>query len=162
MFSEPKPEEVGGLPARQSNQGELAPMSPQEQAIQQVFGVLGGRSLSNFKGDEREQWRFRANATGPNCKPVTEIPAEGIDVTYFYAHGVQLDGPTPGEVVDAVRCVLITKDGQCYQAVSNYLARDLADMIRVFGLQPWEPPVKIRVQVNKGKAGHTFYTIVPV
>jgi hypothetical protein len=35
-------------------------------------------------------------------------------------------------------------------------------MIAVFGNQVWQPAIKVKVAVNKGKGGHKFYTIVPV
>jgi len=150
------------LISQQSAQ-ELIPGKDANQiAIEKVFGALGGASLDNFDGDTIQKWRLTSMATGPNCGKVDDVPAEGIPVKYFYVHSVQLDGATPGEVVDALRCVLIDDQGNAYAFVSNGIARDLARMIAVFGLKPWTPPISVKIQVNPGKGPNKFYTIVPV
>lgn len=131
-------------------------------AIEGVFGTLGGRVLHNFEGDKVAVWRQTAIATGPDVKGIADVPPEGIEIQNFYVHSIELDGPTPGEFTEAIRCVLVDPQGNAYGFVSNFLARDLAKMIAVFGIAPWKPPIKCKVRQNKGKAGHTFYTIVPV
>lgn len=132
-----------------------------QEAITAVFGTLGGPVLHNFQGNDIEIWKQTSVATGPDVKGIDDFPAEGIDMVHFYVHPVELDGPTEGEVVEAIRSVLIDKDGNAYGFVSNFLARDLAKMIAVFGLEPWNPPVRIKVRKNKAKQKGHFYTIVP-
>jgi hypothetical protein len=131
-------------------------------AIKEVFGTLGGQVLHNFQGDKVAIWRQTALATGPDVKTIDDIPADGIEVSHFYVHPVELDGPSEGEIVSAIRSVLITPEGVAYGFVSNFLARDLARMISVFGIGEWSPPIRVKVRSNKGKNGHKFYTIVPV
>lgn len=131
-------------------------------AIKEVFGTLGGAVLHNFQGDKVAVWRQTALATGPDVNGIDNIPPDGINVQNFYVHPVELDGKTEGEIVDAIRSVLITPEGVAYGFVSNFLARDLARMISVFGIAEWNPPIKVKVRSNKGKNGHKFYTIVPV
>lgn len=133
-----------------------------QSTINSVFGTLGGKSLDNFDGDKIARWKLQAAACGPDVGGIDEIPAEGIAVKYFYVHPVELEGPTEGEIVTAIRSVLISDEGKAYGFVSNYLARDLARMISVFGAETWKPAIKVAIRQNKGKAGHKFYSIVPV
>jgi hypothetical protein len=130
--------------------------------INSVFGTLGGQTFDNFDGDKIARWKLQAAACGPDVKGIDDVPSTGIAVKYFYVHPVELDGPTEGEIVTAIRCVLIDENGLAYGFVSNYLARDLARMISVFGADVWNPPITVMVRQNKGKAGHKFYSIVPV
>jgi hypothetical protein len=140
----------------------ILPEDALQTAIKEVFGTLGGKVLHNFQGDKVAIWRQTAIATGPDVKTIDDIPPEGIPVKHFYVHPVELDGKEDGEIVDAIRSVLITPEGVAYGFVSNFLARDLARMISVFGIGEWKPPIQIKVRSNKGKNGHKFYTIVPV
>lgn len=162
MSTESSNEQNTTLISQQGGQVAVPGRDATQVAIEQVFGALGGRTLDNFDGDHIAKWRLTAIATGPNCKRAEEVPSDGIAVKYFYVHAVQLDGPTPGEVVDALRCVLLDDQANAYAFVSNGVARDLARMIAVFGIKPWIPAVKLTVQANKGKGNHTFYTIVPL
>lgn len=130
--------------------------------INTVFGTMGGQTFDNFDGDKIARWKLQAAACGPDVGGIDDIPAEGIAVRYFYVHPVDLDGPTEGEIVTAIRSVLIDESGKAYGFVSNYLARDLARMISVFGAETWNPPIMVQIRQNKGKAGHKFYSIVPV
>ncbi|KKN24607.1 hypothetical protein LCGC14_0893300 [marine sediment metagenome] len=130
--------------------------------INEVFGSLAGPELHNFGGTPEHQFRMIALATGPNVKKYTDTVGKVINVQYFYCHQVRLDGKTPGEFVDALRCVLIDSDGTAYGFVSEMLAKDLARMIRFFGVRPWVPPIAVSVTMSPGKGSHTFYNLVPV
>lgn len=150
------------LVSQQTGQELIAGRDSIQSAIEKVFGALGGATLDNFDGDNIQKWRMTAIATGPNCGKIDTVPPDGIAVKYFYVHAVQLDGPTDGEVTDALRCVLMDDQANAWSFVSNGIARDLARMIAVFGVKPWTPPVKVKVQVNPGKGPNKFYTLVPV
>lgn len=157
-------EDENGLSVQSSRElslGDPAKIALQH-ALERVFGTLGGPSLDNFDGDDIARWRLQSIATGPDVKKIDDVPAEGIAVKYFYAHPVELDGPTDGEVTEAIRCVLIDDQGVAYGFISNMLARDLARMIAVFGCGVWDPAIKVKIKVNPGKKGHKFFSIVPV
>jgi len=136
-------------------------MSP-SRAVQQVFGELVGPELHNFSGNQMEVWKQIAIACGPKVKGFDDLPEDGLYVSNFFVHPVRIDGPTPGEFTDALRCVLFNEGGDAYAFVSSVLAKDLARMVMTFGLKAWSPPLHIGISRNRGKQGHTFYTIVPL
>jgi len=132
-----------------------------QQVIGDVFGGIGGPELSNIDGTPNARWRMISKATGPGVKSFDDLAGKTVSVEYFYVHPVRVDGPTPGEYVDALRCVLFDSNGECYGFVSSVLARDLARMVMTFGLRPWKPPIVVQVTKSKGKHGHSFYNLVP-
>lgn len=121
--------------------------------------MVGGPSLvalHNFKGTKEEIWRMTALATGPDVKTIDSLAGGAIVTKWFYAHRITIAGDEPGEMIDAVRCVLITPDKQAYAFVSDGIARDLAGIIQAFGLDPLDPPLELtptRVKTRRG-----FYT----
>lgn len=130
--------------------------------IADVFGPLVGPELNNFGGTAEDKFRMTALATGPNVKKFIDTVGKTINVRYFYVHPVRLDGKTPGEYINALRCVLIDADGTAYGFVSEGVAKDLARMVRFFGIRPWDPPIAVNVVASPGKPPHTFYNLVPV
>ena len=145
---------------------EISIGSPSETAMQiaikEVFGTLGGPAIHNFQGNAVDTWKMQALCTGPDCLGFEDVPADGIAVVNFYVHKVEYERQDDGEVMDIVRCVLVTDDGQAYGFMSNTLARDLARMVSVFGMKKWTPAVRVKIVENKGRAGHKFYSIAPL
>ncbi len=131
-----------------------------QEVIGEVFGGMGAPELHNFDGTEQEKWRMIAMATGPGLGGFDDTAGKVINVKYFFVHSVDVDGPTRGEFASALRCVSFTPELVGYQFVSGVLARDLARMVRTFGLQPWEPPIHVKVTKTAGKKGH-FYNLIP-
>ena len=141
--------------------GELITRDPVlETILSDTFGAVIGPELNNFHGDPTDKWRLTALATGPMVKSFDDTVGKIINIQYFYVHTVNVDGPTPGEFINAVRVVLIEPDLTAYGFVSNVLAQDLSRMIRTFGLRPWNPPVHVHVTKTPAKRGY-FYNLVP-
>jgi len=159
-------EQQDNLPATQPQGMELVEHNVHQRQLLQtmisdVFGSLGGPSLDNFDGQPNEKWKLKALATGPHCKTFDDIGDRELEIRYFYVHPIRLDGATLGEYVDTLRTVLIDANGDAFAFVSTVLARDLANMVQTFGLQPWNPPIRVKITVSPGKSGHKFYNIVP-
>lgn len=119
------------------------------------------RSVNNFAGDKMAKWRQQARATGPDCIPFKEFPAEGIPLETYYCHRVEMVSQNGGEIIEPIRVVLITPDGKCYGFVSDFIARELDSLIEMWGEGPWKPPLNIRVIKAESRKGNNFYSIQP-
>lgn len=160
-MSQAESQEVRQTVMEQEGQTQIiVPDKMLQEVISDVFGGLGGPELHNFDGTTQDKWRLTALATGPETKSADDCVGQIINVRYFFVHPVEISGNTPGEFSRALRSVLITPDHDCYAFVSNVLARDLARMVRTFGLRPWEPPIAVQVVKSKAKVGH-FYSLCP-
>lgn len=83
---------------------------------------------------------------------------EVLEITHVVAHPVTLTDEETGEVITALRTVLIDKNGKAYQAVSGGVANALSRIISIIG-EPkgdaWvKEPVKMRVKQVKTRNGN--------
>ncbi len=68
-----------------------------------------------------------------------------------------------GVVTWPYRTILVTPKGEGLAAVSAYVDESLARLsILRNGPPPWNPPVKVKLMIGRGKGGHHFYKLVPV
>jgi hypothetical protein len=130
-------------------------------AIKEMLGSVGQPALHNFHGKPEEVWRATALANSPQCLKAADVRGKELAVVHFYASRVQISGPTQGEYIEAIRCVLIDKNGIAVAFVSDGIAADLAQMIYTFGLQKWEPPVLVKIEEVTTRRGWRTYRIVP-
>lgn len=126
---------------------------------------LAGRavtSVNNFDGDRMNQYRLMQIACGPNCGKFEDGKLNTIRLKYFFAHNVELEARTGGELVDAVRVVLMDEDGKCIGFVSDFLARELDNIISIFGRGPWSPPIPLEIVKAQSARKMNFYTVRPI
>ena len=83
---------------------------------------------------------------------------EILEITNVVAHPVTLTDEETGEVINALRVVLIDKNGKAYQAVSGGIANAISRIISIIGdpaTGAWEKePVKMRVKQVKTRNGN--------
>lgn len=131
------------------------------EVIKSVLGDTAGATLNNFDGDTNNRWRLRSLACGPDCigfDPENNTP---FAIKYWYAHRVEVVDPRSGQITNATRCVLIDANDVARCFVSSGIAKDLADIIGMFGIGPYSPPLRVRVRQIKTRSGFRMYTIVP-
>jgi len=86
-------------------------------------------------------------------------PFEICDVV---AHKVKMTDDD-GVVTWPYRTILVTPKGEGLAAVSQYVEESLARLsILRNGPPPWNPPIKVKLMIGRGKGGHRFYKLVPV
>lgn len=88
---------------------------------------------------------------------LTEIVNTDIYLTDFVAHNVRINGPEPGEMIEAVRLVVIDKDQLRYECVSATLLRSLGQLLFLFGEPPWKQPIKVRVKTRRQKERNIYW-----
>lgn len=143
--------------------GQMVPAAKQTilpAVIESVLGELDGPSMNNFDGDQMNRWRLRSAACGPDCIGFDPESNTVMAIKYFYAHRIRMVSDR-GEITEPVRCVLMDGNGDNRAFVSDGVAKDLADLIRMFGLGPYDPPIRVKVRQIKTRKGFRMYTLVP-
>jgi hypothetical protein len=133
-------------------------------APSQFERLLGDRAIPaihNFVGDDMQQWRMTALATNGQHGRIEDARGLTISLQFFYLHPIQVNGPTPGEIIDTVRCVLFDDKGKSWAFVSEGIASSIAQMCEAIGMGPWSPPILVKIIEGKTRAGRNFYTMVP-
>ena len=90
------------------------------------------------------------NAVNSPDKKISECIGETLLLKDIVAHNILLTDDDTGEVIEAVRMVLVDADGTSYEAVSGGLANAVQRILGIFG-QPntWEAPIPVKV-IQKG------------
>lgn len=162
MSTDPQATEQGSelVPSEQSERA-LSVQVQRPSDFERILGGGGVPAIHNFTGDPMAQWRMVAKATNGEHGDIDSAVGHEIALKHFYCHAVQINGDTPGEIVDAVRCVLFDVDGRSWAFASEGIARSLAQLVQAIGFGPWEQPPLIRVTLGKTRAKRNFYSIVP-
>lgn len=66
-----------------------------------------------------------------------------------------------GELVECVRVVLITPEGDCYGCVSQGVIDCLRFICQGKGMPPWVPAQKLTVKQRELKNGHRMFQLIP-
>jgi hypothetical protein len=80
---------------------------------------------------------------------LTEQINREFKVKDFVIHAVTVRGKENGELADCTRLVLITHDEKTLECVSDTLVSAFQRLAWVYGVPPWEPPMKVIVRTKK-------------
>lgn len=92
-----------------------------------------------------------------------DILGSVIMLSEYVMHPITLENPESGEVVDAVRTLLVQPEGPPIQFVSTGILKSIARIAwKERRNPPFDPPVKVKlVQKSTGK-GRRTYKLLPV
>ena len=130
--------------------------------IDDVFGSSAGRVIHNFGDNKLQAWKLTALATGPDCHKPLEFVGKQINITWFYAHEIQMEDDKTGEVITATRVVLIDKAMTAVAFVSKGIAKDLVPIIQLFGIKPYDPPVPVTLRQFQVGGRNMMYSLQPI
>ena len=100
------------------------------------------------------------NAVNNKGESLDDHKGEVLEIVNFAAHPVSLPDENTGEIVEALRVILIDKKGTNYDAVSQGIASSLQKIIAIVGMAPWtDEPLKIKVVEQKTRKGFKTNTI---
>lgn len=120
------------------------------------------QAVHNFTGTPREIWKLTAQATGPACRPVDQMIDKPLSIRHVYIQVIKDFEGANGEVKDALRTVLIDKDGECYSTMSIVIAQEAFNMLKSFGNMPFDPPVDLKVVQSQTRGKTRMFSIVPI
>lgn len=100
------------------------------------------------------------NAVNNKGESLADHKNEVLEIVNVAAHPVNLIDENTGELVEALRVVLIDKNGNNYDAVSQGIVSSLQKIFAIVGPAPYlEEPLKIKVVEQKTRKGFRTNTI---
>ena len=100
------------------------------------------------------------NAVNSKGESLDDHKGEVLEIVDVAAHPVTLVDENTGEVVEALRTIVIDKKGVVYDAVSQGIASSLSKIFGIVGMPPWSAePLKIKVVEQKTRKGFKTNTI---
>lgn len=126
-----------------------------------LLGQSGPQQVHNIKGDKLHVWRMLT--LGENkAEPLTSIVnGDPIEVTNWYLKKVEIEDAATGEIQEPIRTVLYTADGKIYACTSVGIAKSMAGIIEVFGVGPYNPPIKVEVMEVTTAKKRKMLTLIP-
>ncbi|QHJ76258.1 MAG: hypothetical protein [Caudoviricetes sp.] len=144
-------------------------MTANEVAVQQdgvnedIIPMGGNGSFTATFDTTTEEGKLRVFGALQTSERVEDHLNEPFDLKDVVFQRIEITDTATGELVPAVRTILVSDDGTGYAAVSNQLVSSLRTMIGIFG-QPseWKSPIKVQVMQKRSRANRSFYEIDPV
>lgn len=99
------------------------------------------------------------NAINNKGESLDDHMGEVLEIVNIAAHPVTLTDELTGEIIEALRVVLIDKNGKNYDAVSQGIVSSLQKIFGIVGVAPYEPALKIKVVQQKTRKGFKTNTI---
>lgn len=103
------------------------------------------------------------NAINNPDKKIADVIGEVILLKNIVAHTVDLVDEQTGEMIQALRVILIDDKGISYEAVSGGIANSLSRLLQIYG-QPatWKEPIKIKARQKSTRNGNNKVTTLEV
>lgn len=103
------------------------------------------------------------NAVNSPDKRISDCIGETINLANIIAHPIQLVDENSGELMSAMRMVLIDVNGKSYEAVSSGLVNAVQRILQIFG-QPetWEKPIPVKPVQKSTRNGNNKVTTLKI
>lgn len=98
---------------------------------------------------------------GPDVMPSDKFPLDGVTLKYVYCHGVEVTSREGGEVIDAVRTVLVDTNDKAYGFVSDGIFKSAIGLMRAYKFGAITPALKVKVASIKTRNRNTMLMLVP-
>lgn len=161
MSTQESGQEVQSNPTQNTQSGTGSAQAPDKAGQSLKLRLENESTVHNFTGSAHEVWKALAKCSGSGVKGQDDQPKDGIAVRNFMAHTVEMVNRKTGEITNPARIVLVTPEGDCYAFVSDFLGDSIDLIIASFGIGPWEPPIKLRVNESPTRSGFKVLTIDP-
>lgn len=125
-----------------------------------IFEAEGGKDVffSSIQTKDRKSAIKVYNAINSSENPLADHRGEVLHITDMVAHAITLEDDVTKENVDALRVVLVDKDGNAYHAISQGVVSSIQKIISIVGPAPWtdEPLEIVPVEVKTRKGFKTL------
>ena len=110
-----------------------------------IFEADGSKELffSSIQATDRKSAIKMYNAINSRENPLADHKGEVLEITDMVAHAITLQDENTKEDVEALRVVLVSKDGTAYHAVSQGVVSSIQKIISIVGPAPWNEPLEI-------------------
>ena len=146
--------------------GELVPVSEKHGNLDVLLPdsaellAKGGDGLfSSMDKSNPDHQPIIIRALGIADKRVEEVLGETLKVCHVVAHNINPVDPATGEVIQTVRIVFVTTDGQTIAGSGKGLYNSLRQIIGVIGSPVWQPALVCKIKPITTRMGRRTYTI---
>lgn len=92
------------------------------------------------------------NIAEGGTRQLRECVNQELLIEHLYCDTIYMKDEETGEVRDTPRIILIDTDGNGYRATSMTVYRSMQRICNIFGMGPWNPPLKIKPELQtRGK-----------
>lgn len=114
----------------------------------------------SIKDDGSRAAKIRTyNAINSAQEKLDDHKKEILSIKDVAAHPIQLVDENTGEVVVAMRVILIAEDNTTYECVSAGVVSSLQKIFAIIGMPTWEEPVKMMPVEQKTRKGFKVLTL---
>lgn len=125
-----------------------------------MFEDTSSALFSTLKATDRKSKIKLYNAISDSENALDDHKGEVLEITDFVAHPIELQDEVTKEMVQAMRIVLIDKNGVGYHAVSGGVASSMQRIIGIVGQGPWtDEPLEIVPVEKKTRKGYKTLTL---
>jgi hypothetical protein len=125
-----------------------------------MFENVGQALFSTIQGEDRATRIKVYNAISDSENALDDHKGEILEITDFVAHPIELEDEVTKEMVQAMRVVLIDKNGVGYHAVSGGVVSSMQRIIGLVGQGPWtDEPLKVVPVEKKTRKGFKTLTL---
>ena len=125
-----------------------------ELMVSQMTNAPVGSMVTSIECSDDKQGAILYNAIMSPDYGLSEFINKNLFVTDYVCQTIEIEDNETGETVQAVRTVIIDKDGKSYGAVSNGIVQSLATLKMVFNVRDWhKDPVEVTVVQPQYKGG---------
>lgn len=147
----------------EQKEGAVLEVATQDAAVNVSVDAFNEGNLpmfSTIKATDRASKVKLYNAISDSENSLDDNKGVVLEITDMVAHPITLQDEQTGEDVQAMRVVLVDKDGVGYHAVSQGIVSSMQRIIGIVGQGPWsDDPLKITVVEKKTRKGFKTLTV---
>ena len=121
--------------------------------------VSGGQGMwTSLDKTKAADQAIMIKCLGTADKRSDDVINQILNVRHILAHNVEMVNSQTGEVMQSVRIVLVTTDGETIGTVSKGIYSSLQSITSIVGVPPWENGIRLRIKPQTTRNG--FRTLV--
>lgn len=121
--------------------------------------VSGGQGMwTSLDKTKAADQAIMIKCLGTADKRSDDVINQILNVRHILAHNVEMQNSQTGEVMQSVRIVLVTTDGETIGTVSKGIYSSLQSITSIVGVPPWENGIRLRIKPQTTRNG--FRTLV--
>jgi len=121
--------------------------------------VSGGQGMwTSLDKTKPSDQAIMIKCLGTADKRSDDVINQILNVRHILAHNVEMVNSQTGEVMQSVRIVLVTTDGETIGTVSKGIYSSLQSITSIVGVPPWDNGIRLRIKPQTTRNG--FRTLV--
>lgn len=123
------------------------------------IGAIECSISTSLSVQSKEDRDTLANALTGEDDKLANMVGKTLAVRDYVVHSVTMLDNASGEYTQGTRIVLIDPKGKRYSCVSMGVMQALRTFIGIYGVAPWDPPLRVCVTEGKSRQGFRFLSL---